>query len=343
MSSNRIGYIDLVKAVAILLVVWGHIIQQGVVNCWHENTVISIIYSFHMPLFFIVSGMFMGKSFSLSFGELIKKRGIQLLIPAFVTATILTIIKCIVSNKLSISFCLSWFKEYIPWFLMTLFICSMVIYIAIRIFRRDWLACVMSTLLLLIIPYDHIVPVVNSYLIFIWIGYFIMKYMNVFMNNIYKLLPLCIILFVILFQYWDPSYMVINTKSIMFNVESGTYIFLKHNFIIWVYRLVIGLCGSLSVFIFSKLAYDKWSIFRTEKVAFVGMNTLGIYVLQIYGEHYFFSKLGYESVPHIIRDAILLPLTAIAVVCVISILIYWIRKNKLLSVLFLGDYRSIKI
>lgn len=285
----------------------------------------------------------MGKSFSLSLGKVIKKRGVQLLIPAFVTAAILTITRCILSNDLSLSNCLSWYKEYIPWFLMALFMCSIVIYIAKRVFKRDWLACIMSTSLLLMIPYNHIVPIVNSYLIFIWIGYFVMKHLNEFMSNICKLLPLCIIMFIILFQYWDPSYMAMNTKSIMFDIESGSYIFLKHNFTIWVYRLMIGLCGSFSVLILSKLAYDMCSILRTKQIAFVGMNTLGIYVLQIFGEHYFFPILGYESAPPFIRDAILFPLTAIALVCIISILIYWIRKNRLLSILFLGDYRSIKI
>lgn len=50
---KRIEYIDLAKAIAILLMVLGHCASLNDIPL-----IRSVIYSFHMPLFFIISGYF---------------------------------------------------------------------------------------------------------------------------------------------------------------------------------------------------------------------------------------------------------------------------------------------
>ena len=52
---KRIDWIDFLKAFAIFLVVWGHIIQSNFPNL---NTTNGFILAFHMPLFAILSGLF---------------------------------------------------------------------------------------------------------------------------------------------------------------------------------------------------------------------------------------------------------------------------------------------
>lgn len=51
---NRISYIDIAKGIGIFLVIWGHIILNG--------PAYNIIYAFHMPLFFFLSGLVFSKS-----------------------------------------------------------------------------------------------------------------------------------------------------------------------------------------------------------------------------------------------------------------------------------------
>lgn len=46
---QRYEYIDIAKGIGILLVVWAHILLVGVSH--------RVIYAFHMPLFFMISGM----------------------------------------------------------------------------------------------------------------------------------------------------------------------------------------------------------------------------------------------------------------------------------------------
>ena len=50
MKKDRIILIDIAKAITIFLVIWGHISTGSALE--------KFLYSFHMPLFFVISGMF---------------------------------------------------------------------------------------------------------------------------------------------------------------------------------------------------------------------------------------------------------------------------------------------
>lgn len=69
-DSNRIVSFDILKGVGILLVILGHIQIPYMLK--------TVIYSFHMPLFFFVSGCFFRP---ISLREFLNKKTRQLLIP----------------------------------------------------------------------------------------------------------------------------------------------------------------------------------------------------------------------------------------------------------------------
>lgn len=52
--SQRLDYVDLMRGIAIILVAAGHVIQYNGVGV--DNAAFRFIYSFHMPLFFLISG-----------------------------------------------------------------------------------------------------------------------------------------------------------------------------------------------------------------------------------------------------------------------------------------------
>lgn len=57
-TNIRLTYIDIARGIAILLVVIGHLNQFYRNNLDISNPkMLSFIYTFHMPLFFIISGM----------------------------------------------------------------------------------------------------------------------------------------------------------------------------------------------------------------------------------------------------------------------------------------------
>ena len=78
-ASKRINYIDVAKGIGILMVLLGHLIPDD------NNPLKSVIYSFHMPLFFIVSGMTLRVS---KFSLLLKKRFYSILLPYLLWAMI---------------------------------------------------------------------------------------------------------------------------------------------------------------------------------------------------------------------------------------------------------------
>lgn len=125
MITKRTGYIDIAKGIGILLVVLGH-------NALVSRFSLLLIYSFHMPLFFFLSGFFFNAS--IPFLELLNKRFHGLLKPYFFTIFLIYFFY-VSFGKLSLETSLwrmikSFYAagEYVPWlplwFLPHLFIVS---------------------------------------------------------------------------------------------------------------------------------------------------------------------------------------------------------------------------
>ncbi len=70
---NRIEWVDSAKGIGILLVLFGHTSLP--------NSIVQFIYSFHMPLFFFLSGMFFNSN---SFNLFFRRRIDRLVIPYFI-------------------------------------------------------------------------------------------------------------------------------------------------------------------------------------------------------------------------------------------------------------------
>ena len=81
LGKTRFAEIDIARGVGILLVVAGHALKQTGQSNTVFDILLSVIYSFHMPLFFILSGFVAVKSIEetdlISFT---KKRACRLLI-----------------------------------------------------------------------------------------------------------------------------------------------------------------------------------------------------------------------------------------------------------------------
>ena len=83
--AKRCGWLDTAKGIAIILVILGHSAQYYLYpNNFRESLMWMIIYSFHMPFFFILSGYASGLSRNPSFSLLnLKKKIKRLTIPYF--------------------------------------------------------------------------------------------------------------------------------------------------------------------------------------------------------------------------------------------------------------------
>jgi fucose 4-O-acetylase-like acetyltransferase len=84
---ERLLYIDRLKGFAIFLVVLGHLIQNNSID-HYSNSLFNIIYSFHMPFFFFLSGYVAFKTTKIdsvnSYIGYIKNKAITLLVPMLI-------------------------------------------------------------------------------------------------------------------------------------------------------------------------------------------------------------------------------------------------------------------
>jgi fucose 4-O-acetylase-like acetyltransferase len=88
---KRNELLDIIKGISIILVVFGHCIQFGNginflnSNIFFDDIFFKIIYSFHMPLFMIISGYFYFFTVSkCNIKSLVESRITKLLVPIFV-------------------------------------------------------------------------------------------------------------------------------------------------------------------------------------------------------------------------------------------------------------------
>ena len=347
-SNTRIAFLDAAKAVAIFLVVWGHLIQQTDADFWN-NDIFAFIYSFHIPLFFLLSGMFLDRLFSLSFLHALKKRAIQLLLPATTIALIGFVIRLLLAGTgisiIDIAETIVKAVVCMPWFCKTLFCCNMIAYIAKRCFKTDCWACVGSILLLHLIPNDDYFAL-KTFLPFVWCGYFLMKYRKTVFDNAAKILPPMLLAYIILLCFWNTDCTFYKTSSTLWtiNLSEKEAAFLGRNLSVELYRFAIGLSGAMSVILSIKLLYEKTACAHPSLIAYIGSNTLGIYLLQTFGESWLFKQLSpvneLFTPPAWVPSAIILPICAIGTILLITLLIYLIRKNKYSSLLLLGDNKA---
>lgn len=91
MSTNRLNVIDVAKGIGMILVIFAH------VNYTPELLV--LIYSFHMPLFFLISGMMYNKDKYPDFKSFLKRRMKTLIIP-YVYFAFFSIVYVFISEKM---------------------------------------------------------------------------------------------------------------------------------------------------------------------------------------------------------------------------------------------------
>lgn len=286
MNNERIKWIDISKGIGIFLVIIGHCVYiGGYAHSW--------IFSFHMQLFFILSGMFLKKD---TLCNTIKKRGKQLLVPYFEFCIIGLIISLIIPQWRNISIKdlmldLYWgYPNKINvssiWFLMSLFmttICFNVI-----LFIQEKLSPIIGGLVLVVIITIGFlmvrVPSILAFfptgrmplnidcscvaLLFFSIGYYFKAYIFNFEKKIRILkIPVKIVLLI-----------VFVTLTIIFTIKNGTvnlHGLIYHNELLYV---VEAFAGFGFVLVLSNIVSEIKII--EEIFAWLGINSLYIMGIQ---------------------------------------------------------------
>jgi fucose 4-O-acetylase-like acetyltransferase len=345
-TGHRIGFIDALKGFTIFCVVYGHSIEnfKKGIDFWH-NPVWEFIYSFHMPLFYVLSGFFFQSSLQLKFKSFLYKKTTQLLLPYFVWL-ILSSLYRLIKSLLVTSTTFDWLQELKglffpfdinPWFLRELFISYCIVYAVCKLFKKWHLVFMLSICFVLFMPYGALQRFLMPMFLF---GILLNNNYKLLFIHRYKLLFGSIFIFVICLFFWDGNYTIyitgfppiINIRELLY---SKILIFNFSNMHIAAFRLLIGVSGSA-------LLYALFQIIYRENILFICLSEIGKYSLAIYILHiYIIYKLlhrliDFSAVNIWIYNLAVTPLIALLVLCFCIVIAKIIHKNKFAEILFFG-------
>jgi len=276
--TKRLDFIDSLKGVAIFLMVWGHSIQylRDGADFIH-NPVFEIIYSFHMPLFFLMSGFFFNSSLKLNLKDFLKGKFLQLLLPVITWAALYWIVQMVHENKFDL---MAYTHlqvrnvEWPFWFLRELFISYVLVYVAYKIFKNKWVVYIISISIVLIAPYCGM----QRFLLPLFLaGIFLKDNYPFFLKHINWVILVSGVVFLVSLFFWNGEYTIYRTpfeQLIDWKTLSFTFI----NLDIALFRLLIGLAGSVFFFLLFQMYYkDNWINIQFRRI---GIQTLSIYILQ---------------------------------------------------------------
>lgn len=343
---NTISYnkkIDILKAVAIISAVLGHSIQFGsgeqVLNmgAYFDNIIFKVIYSFHMPLFMLISGyLFYFSMKKYTFIQLIFSRITTLIIPILAWSVIPFCVE--VYKMREISF-VNIFRIYIKsmldtlWFLWAIFYCSMVVLLINR-FMKDNVLIYLTIFIVSFFVTDSYNFSLYKYMYpYFLFGYFynkyskrISKFEKLITKKIFFQVLLCVIYFIMFGMYTRESY--IYTTGYMLWGKDWSY-----QLEIDIYRLAIGVVGSSVVILFVDFISTKMSEKVLGVVTYIGKNSLGIYIVSGLCFSYILPEITRNV--QIINYFVVLSEASIIVFCSL-IVVNLIKKSVFLNKILFG-------
>ena len=253
MVKDRNEYLDIVKGIAIILMIFAHCIVSGngdfflKKELFWDDILFKIIYSFHMPLFALVSGyLYYFTIEKYSFEKILIKKIKSFLHPI----VIFGIYRYLLTRK-SLLFNDN-IKVYIVFFLLTLIIPTRVL--SLRIFLYP----------------------------FFVVGYFFCKHHKMIdgiKRNIIYILGTSLVIFIcLLFLYKKNTYIYISGMTIInpiLNISSFEQIYID------LFRIIIGFVGSIFTL---SIIYEIYYLTKDKKIwryfSYIGKNSLKFYCFQ---------------------------------------------------------------
>ncbi|MCC8073381.1 MAG: acyltransferase family protein [Clostridiales bacterium] len=272
---QRERFIDIARGIAMLLVILGHCsLTPDTLKWW--------LYSFHIPLFFALSGLVFNPEKYVKFKDFLKSRVKSLLIPYFFLSIVLWFITTIVRHNSSFLSREATYVKFIGifvahrnstyyfalWFVLALFLAEILFYFIVKLTKKNVYALIASMIVLSVGGYvlsEHIdggfywsvdvVPVACSFLIFGFLLKLWREKSDIALK-IWWFPVLCAVNLV--FSYLNHR---ICGRSDLYYTEMGNYF----------YYMLAALSGIWAVLIFCKF------IKKFKVLEFIGKNTLVYY------------------------------------------------------------------
>lgn len=270
MLKMRLNWVDNAKGIGILLVVLGHAFQgvidsEGLTNTSNIYFIKELIYGFHMPLFFLLSGLFYFSFQKKNIKQALFSKLYGLIRPYFIWAFITAVIMQLGSRYTNAGLGITdFFKSPIVpfsqlWFLYVLFfmfILTRILLLKLNL-KMLWIVSFIFLLLNPFLPNIWIIKNLSFNFFYFISGYVLMenKYIK---ERIFKIMDIKI------------SLLLFTIMNILF------YFIVKSDYvtIYSFYKLILPISGILLVLNISEQ-------FKSKFIAYLGKNSMPIYVMHL--------------------------------------------------------------
>ena len=263
-------------------------------GAFFDDILFKIIYSFHMPLFALVSGyLFWWSVNSRTPREVIIRQTITLVLPLFSLAVLLGIIGALrhiyIGDFIGVSTTLwKMFNNFIYgfWFLRAMFLASMIVLLVREKFSDSVKFYVFVLVIFLFMP-SQIIPSTH---IFVY-PYFVAGYlwhrerMDEKINLSFSLKAGIILLWCIMLMFYDRASYVYTTGTALIKYRQS--IFMPAQILTDAFRWLIGFVGCGAMLILLKLVKP------VSVITALGRRSLGIYMISGYMMRYLPEHGGY--------------------------------------------------
>ena len=326
---------DLLKAFAIFSVLLGHATEQLSGGLFWDHPVWTFIYSYHMPLFMFVSGFFFPSSLKRSYGEVCRIKLRQLGIPSLTAFAIACAIMLSMGVRAIADLCefsLAGFLNCV-WFLKCLLLCYLVMYPLCKGLHRDWVAALVATVLVILLPGAQVANF-NFMLPMFCLGMLVGRRREGMERHRVIWMVLSAVVFGVLLCFWSGHLTVYERPTQVIDLATGSFDW--GNLGLTLYRLALGMSGSMTFYLLSKPVFDALQRRRwCGTLCRIGGATLGIYFLQTFLLEILVNSLHlYVPVPHSYWVA---PILAVAELVLCYNLVRLLRKTRILRLLILGE------
>lgn len=341
-KNKRSQAFDLLKLFAIFLVVYGHCVQHFLSTQPTDEPVYQYIYSFHMPLFMMISGYFSISSMQLTpFTLFIKKKFTQLLLPCISWGLLWWIKDPLISilnqdlqlhlNKL-IRILIDNF-----WFLKSLFFCYLLYYICNRFsgLKHEIILVITCFISFFITKYN-----INlMYPCFI-AGVILKKKFNNGQTMTFTVKNFIVLaIFIFLIYSWDYYFLQYNPHDLYQCLSDSDYLsVVSEYFYILFYRILTGITGGISfILIFNTVFHHTKENKLYRYCSEWGTYTLGIYILQYFIlERFLIKFIRLDNYSSFLSNFIIFPILSIIIIGICIFIIKIIKRNSILNLILLG-------
>lgn len=326
MNKDRDNSVDVIKGIAILLVVLGHAIQFGTVN-FDNNIIYKIIYSFHMPLFMFVSGYIASRTKIFNYKFVLRKFN-TLVIPFIIWYLINYIVNSKYKELNIIEYMVILIKapDKGLWFLWILFLCFCILTIFYRIMKvnKKLIIILLIVLNILGLKFNFIgLNLVAWYFPFFYIGFLVAGKKAILLRYSKALLILSILIYFFTMPFWHRTsgpLFLSNVNILFFDITIFRVI------ITFVYKYITAFSAIFILFYTVK----SLGILKNSKLfQYLGKKTMDIYIIHLY----FLTGIGIGVIK----------ISTIFIFALISsiALSFIINKSRVLGPLLLGKpYKS---